>query len=211
MLCSPIREERARIARELHNVVAHGMSVITVQSGVGAHLIDAQPRRAAEALGIIERTGREVMEELRRMLLVLRPDTHHTPVPQPGLADLPALLDTTRAAGLPVTCTTQGTIPPLSVGLDLAVHRLVQECLTNTRKHAPGAYAQVRLSGRPDKITVVVSDTGPGPPDGVIRPGQGLTGMRERVRIYDGTISIAGDGNGFRVAATFPVGDRELV
>lgn len=203
-----IRDERSRIARELHDVVAHGMSVITVQAGVGAHLIDARPHQAAEALGVIERTGRDVMDELRRMLLVLRPEGQRPCAPQPGLADLPVLLDTTRAAGLPVTCTTHGTLPSLPAGLDLAVYRLVQECLTNTRKHAPGAHASVRLSADTDRFEVTVSDTGPGAP-GPVRPGQGLTGMRERVRIYDGTMSISRDSNGFEVVASFPVDRRE--
>lgn len=199
-----IRDERSRIARELHDVVAHGMSVITVQAGVGAHLIETRPQRAGDALGIIERTGREVMEELRRMLLVLRPDAAPTCAPQPGLADLPALLETTRAAGLPVTYTAHGTVTSLPAGLDLAVYRVVQECLTNVRKHAPRARAQLCLRGDPDTIEVTVSDTGPGTPGGVVHPGHGLTGMRERVRVYDGKLSISSTPNGFHVTATFP-------
>lgn len=203
-----VARERARMARELHDVVAHAMSVITVQAGVGGHLIGARPDRAAEALGVIERTGREALAELRRMLVVLRPqDRPAAAPPQPGVADLPQLLDNARATGLRVTVRQHGELSALSPGLDLAVYRVVQESLTNAAKHAPGSRVDVRLRWEADEVTVDVTDHGPGAPDGV-RRGQGLSGMAERVALYDGALEVAGagaPGGGFRVRATFPL------
>jgi signal transduction histidine kinase len=138
-----VAQERSRIARELHDVVAHAMSVITVQAGVGGHLMATHPNRAAEALWIIERTGRDALEELRRMLVVLRPDepAESRGAPQPGLADLPALIQTARAAGVEVQIQRNGAVRALAPGLDLAVYRVIQESLTNIARHAPGATA----------------------------------------------------------------------
>ena len=203
-----VARERARMARELHDVVAHAMSVITVQAGVGGHLIRSRPDRAAEALGVIESTGREALAELRRMLVVLRPpDQAVPPAPQPGVADLPQLLDNARAAGLRVTVGEHGSPSTLSPGLDLAVYRVVQESLTNAAKHASGSRVDVRLRWDADTLVVEVADHGRGAPDGV-RRGQGLTGMAERVALYDGVLEVAGadaPGSGFRVRAIFPL------
>ena len=203
-----VAEERGRMARELHDVVAHAMSVITVQASVGGHLVGSRSDQAAEALGVIERTGREALEEMRRMLVVLRPQYEPmTTSPQPGVADLPMLLDNARATGLRVTMTQQGAPSPLPPGLDLTVYRVVQESLTNAAKHAPGSRVDVRLRWAADTVEVHVTDRGPGAPPAGVRRGQGLTGMAERVALYDGVLE-AGDrspGTGFRVRATLPL------
>jgi signal transduction histidine kinase len=203
-----VADERSRIARELHDVVAHAMSVITVQAGVGAHLVAARPAQAAEALSVIERTGREALSELRRMLTVLRDPVRGdvagpAPAPQPGLADLPSLVTAAGDAGVTVTAEISGVPVPLSPGLDLAAYRVVQESLTNVIKHAPGVRAHLSVSYQPDRLTVEVCDRGVADPAFI--PGQGLRGMAERVALYDGELSTAGRPDGFRVTATFPL------
>jgi signal transduction histidine kinase len=196
-------EERARVARELHDVVAHAMSVITVQAGVGGHLLAERPQRAAEALGIIERTGREALAELRRMLVVLRPDAATGTHPQPGVADLPGLVDNARAAGLQVAFSRPHAWPTLAPGLDLAVYRVVQEALTNAAKHAPGSCVEVSLARDRGRVSVTVGDDGPGATE--VPRGHGLTGMAERITLYDGRLQIDGSSGGFRLRATFPI------
>jgi signal transduction histidine kinase len=200
-----VADERSRIARELHDVIAHAMSVITIRAGVGAHLIAARPAEAAEALGVIERTGREALSEMRRMLAVLRdPDSRGPrPEPQPGLADVPRLIAQVGEAGVPVSLTTEGPVRQLPAGLDLAAYRVVQEALTNVVKHAPGARASVVIRYRPEWMEIEVRNAGRRPA-GAVTPGQGLRGMAERVALYDGRLEIAGDEDGFRVAARFP-------
>lgn len=205
-----VARERSRIARELHDVVAHAMSVITVQAGVGGHLLATRPHRAAEALGIIERTGRDALEELRRMLVVLRPDEQpdSNSAPQPGLADLPTLLEAASSAGVRVRLQRSGAERALAPGLDLAVYRVIQEALTNVAKHAPGAAAAVRLDFQPARLGVDVTDDG-GPLSGEVLTGQGLRGMAERVALYDGRLETAATTNGFRVTAWFPLAADE--
>ncbi|MPY93448.1 MAG: sensor histidine kinase [Acidimicrobiia bacterium] len=213
-----VADERARIARELHDVVAHAMSVITVQAGVGAHLMESQPPRAGEALAVIERTGREALYEMRRMLTVLRApggdgaeDDEARPGqgrdPQPGLTDLPALVATAADAGVAVSLQTQGPVRPLPAGLDLTAFRIVQEALTNVTKHAPGAAAAVTVRYRPGEVALEVSDRG-GPSAKPVVAGQGLRGMAERVALYDGELEVAPGREGFRVSARFPVEER---
>jgi signal transduction histidine kinase len=203
-----VAEERGRIARELHDVIAHAMSVITVRAGVGAHLASTRPEEAAQALAVIERTGREVLVEMRRMLAVLRdPDPRGPqPEPQPGLSDVPRLIEQVGAAGVPVTLTIEGAARRPSVGLDLAAYRVIQEALTNVVKHAPGARAAVTIGYRPGDIDVEVRSTGRRPVDaGEPTPGQGLRGMAERVALYDGRFEAGWVDDGFRVGARFPV------
>jgi signal transduction histidine kinase len=203
-----VAEERRRIARELHDVIAHAMSVITVRAGVGAHLATTNPAQAGEALSVIERTGREALVEMRRMLAVLHdPDPRGPrPEPQPGLADVPRLIEQVGAAGVPVTLTTEGPVRPPLPGLDLAAYRVIQEALTNVVKHAPGARAAVTVRYRPDGLDVTVSNAGGPAPDGAEPPpGQGLRGMAERVALYDGRLETGRVADGFRVAASFPV------
>jgi signal transduction histidine kinase len=206
-----VAEERRRIARELHDVIAHAMSVITVRAGVGAHLASTRPDEAAQALGVIERTGREVLVEMRRMLAVLRdPDPRGPqPEPQPGLADVPRLIDQVGAAGVPVTLTTEGAAQRPPAGLDLAAYRVIQEALTNVVKHAPGALATVTIRYRPSGIDVEVFCAAQRPAAGEPASGQGLRGMAERVALYDGRFEAGWVDDGFRVNARFPVDEPE--
>lgn len=204
-----VAEERARIARELHDVVAHSMSVITVQAGVGSHLIEASPGQAAEALSVIERTGREALEEMRRLLAVLQGSTSNgqSPDPQPGLADVSRLVEQVRSAGVVVTFREEGESAVASPGLHLAAYRVIQEALTNVVKHAGGSPAEVTVRHRPGTLAVEVRNRGPVAAG--FDPGQGLRGMAERVALYDGRFEGGPDEEGFRVLAVFPTGDRE--
>jgi signal transduction histidine kinase len=213
-----VADERARIARELHDVIAHAMSVITVQAGVGGHLLEQRPAQAAEALGVIERTGREALAEMRRMLTVLRdPATGldgdsdprgPLPEPQPGLADLPQLVQQARDAGVRLSYTTRGTSRGLPAGLELAAYRVAQEALTNAVKHAPGSRGSVTVSYLPDALEVEVSNGAPNVlPPRSSTSGQGLRGMAERVALYGGQLETTADEPGFRVRARFPLAE----
>jgi signal transduction histidine kinase len=197
--------ERARIARELHDVVAHGMSVITVQAAYGRLVVHADAAGAGEALAAIETTGRQSLVELRRLLGVLRAG-EPGPVggePTPGLADLPRLAQRTAHAGVRVDVSVDGEARPLDPGLELSAYRIVQEALTNVVKHAGTRSAQVTVEHRPDAIVLDIVDRGRG---GDVRAeGHGLTGMRERAALYGGTLSAGpGPDGGFRVSATLP-------
>lgn len=200
-----VADERARMARELHDVIAHAMSVITIRAGVGAHLLDSRPREAAAALEVIEETGREALEEMRRMLAVLRDPDPRAPLPepQPLLRDIDRLIARTREHGVAVTFTVEGEPRRVSDGLELAGYRVVQEGLTNVVKHAPGARASVMIRHLPDWLEIEVHDIG-GPSDPTIVPGQGLTGMAERVALYDGVMETVSIGDEFRIIARFP-------
>jgi signal transduction histidine kinase len=207
-----VTEERLRLARELHDVVAHAISVIAVQSGVGAHVADTQPAEAAKALVAIEATSRAALEELRRLLGVLRqgsePQGELTPVP--GLADLDSLLAEVAKAGLAVRLRVDGTPAQLPAGLDLSAYRIVQEALTNVVKHAGPARAQVKICFRDQDVTVEVTDDGRGVTaptgDGPVGVGHGLIGMRERVAAFGGDLEVGPyPGGGFRVAARLPL------
>jgi signal transduction histidine kinase len=202
-----VAEERGRIARELHDVVAHAMSLITVRAGVGAHLAESRPDEAAQALAIIERTGREGLAEMRRMLAVLRdPDPRGPrPQPQPGLADVARLGAEVTEAGVPVEVTTRGQARAVPAGLGLAAYRVVQEALTNVVKHAPGARTRVAIRYRTDRVEVEVSSAGRPPTGEPAPPGQGLRGMAERVALYDGRFEAGWAADGFRVSAHFPL------
>jgi signal transduction histidine kinase len=205
-------EERLRLARELHDVVAHAMSVIAVQSGVGAHVAGTQPQEAAKALGAIEATSRAALTELRRLLGVLRQDSEPQGdlAPVPGLADLDGLLAEVAKAGLAVRLRVEGTPSPLPPGVDLSAYRIVQEALTNVVKHAGLARAQVVVGYRDHEVTVEVTDDGRGVTaptgDGPARVGHGLIGMRERVAAFGGDLEAGPrPGGGFRVAARLPL------
>jgi signal transduction histidine kinase len=204
-----VADERARIARELHDVVAHAMSLITVRAGVGAHLLDSRPAEAASALRVIEETGREALSEMRRMLAVLRdPDPRAPwPEPQPGLGDVARLVEQVRSSGLPVTLTVEGMARALPAGLELAAYRLVQEALTNVVKHAPGAATSVTIRYGPAELAAEVRNAG-GPFDRTTAAGQGLRGMAERVALYDGRLETGAQGEEFRIAAHFPLAER---
>jgi signal transduction histidine kinase len=207
-----VAEERLRLARELHDVVAHAMSVIAVQSGVGAHVADSRPEEVGEALAAIEATSRAALTELRRLLGVLRQDSEvqASLTPVPGLANLDSLLAEVGKVGLAVRVRVEGTPLQLPAGVDLSAYRIVQEALTNVVKHAGPAHAQVTIGYRDQEVTVEVTDDGRGavPPasDGRVETGHGLIGMRERVAAFNGDLEAGPrPGGGFRVAARLPL------
>ena len=211
-----VAAERLRIARELHDVVAHAMSVIAVQAGMGAHVIDSQPEEAKRALAAIEVASRGGLAELRRLLGVLRDGAGEGGVaggagaaslaPAPGLADLDRLVEDTGRAGVTVDVTVEGHRRDLPAGLDLAVYRIVQEALTNVVKHAGTGRASVTLRYGDRDVAVEVTDEGRGAPaNGHGAPGHGIPGMKERAALYGGTVDAgARPGGGFRVAARLP-------
>jgi signal transduction histidine kinase len=202
--------ERARIARELHDVVAHNVSVMVVQADGAAYALGTDPGRAREALTAISATGRQALTEMRVLLGVLRRNDESaetTLAPLPGLGQLDELLEQTRAAGVPVSCAIEGMPQPLPGGAALAVYRIVQESLTNTRKHAgPGASARVLLHYAGDVLELAVTDDGIGAAAACDGAGHGLTGMIERAQMYGGSV-LAGPqpGGGFQVTARLPV------
>jgi signal transduction histidine kinase len=207
-----VAEERLRLARELHDVVAHAMSVIAVQSGVGAHVAATQPKEAVKALAAIEATSRAALTELRQLLGVLRQDSEPQGdlTPMPGLGDLDSLLTEVGKAGLAVRLQVRGTRPPLPAGVDLSAYRIVQEALTNVVKHAGPARAQVVVGYRHQDVTVEVTDDGRGTvtsgSDGRAGTGHGLIGMRERVAAFGGDLETGPrPGGGFRVVARLPL------
>lgn len=204
-------EERSRIAREMHDVVAHNLSVIVVQADGGRYAGDHDPQAALDALKTIGDTGRGALTEMRRLLGVLRAaDADGGSVrPQPGLGALPELVTSVRQAGLPVDLDVTGAPQPLPPGPSLAVYRVIQEALTNALKHAgPAARATVALAFGADRVTARVSDDGRGaaaPSDGL---GQGLAGMRERMTMYGGTVTAGpATGGGWRVDVDLPYGE----
>lgn len=201
-----VAEERMRIARELHDVVAHSMSAVTVQAGMARLVIDEDPGLAKRSLESIERAGQEAMDEMRRLLHVLRSDNGSgaSRAPTPRLSDLASLIDQAREAGTSVDLAVSGIERALPPGIELAAYRVVQEALTNIRKHAPGSDAKVRIDYTPEAITVQVDSTLP-PNAGAGPPGHGLAGMRERIALYEGELEAAPQSNGtFRVKARFP-------
>ncbi len=197
-------EEQARIARELHDVLAHNVSVMVVQAAAANDVFDARPEEARAALENIEATGRAALAELRRLLGVVR-DGGAGYAPQPSLERLDELVDQVRAAGLRLSVTIEGEPRPLPAGLDLAAYRVVQEALTNTLKHARARSAEIRLRFGPDCLDVDVRDDGAGAANGD-GGGSGLIGMRERVAVYGGKLTAApSPGGGFAVSASFPL------
>jgi signal transduction histidine kinase len=205
-------EERLRLARELHDVVAHAMSVIAVQSGVGAHVAASQPEEVGKALAAIEATSRTALDELRRLLGVLRQDSEPQAslTPVPGLADLDRLLAEVGKAGLAVRLRVEGSPLQLPAGVELSAYRIVQEALTNVVKHAGSAHAQVTIGYRDQEVTVEILDGGRGAAtpatDGRVGTGHGLIGMRERVAAFGGDLQVGPrPGGGFRVAARLPL------
>jgi signal transduction histidine kinase len=198
--------ERRRIARDLHDVVAHTVSVMVVQAGAARRTLERDPDLALDALAAVEATGRGALVEWRRLLGLLRPDAEAARAPQPGMAGLPDLIRRARAAGLPVEFAVEGEPATLPAGIDLAAYRVVQEALTNTLKHAGPARAKVQVHWSEGRLELVVTDTGRGPTDNDDEDtGHGLVGMRERVTMYGGELRYGprGDG-GFEVSAAFP-------
>jgi signal transduction histidine kinase len=208
-----VSDERARIARELHDVVAHSVSIIAVQAGAAEELIERDPDKARQHMASVRRTAREAMTEMRRLLDVMRTDEAGY-APQAGLARLPDLLDETRGAGVPVELVEQGERPRLAPGVDLVAFRVVQESLTNVRKHAPGAPTRVQLRYGPKTLELEVVNEAAvtlGNANGSRRGGHGLVGMRERVRLFEGSFDARPMANGgFRVRATLPLTEEPV-
>ncbi|WP_248960124.1 sensor histidine kinase [Sphaerisporangium perillae] len=207
-----VAQERARIALELHDIIAHSVSVMVMQAGgVRLTLQGAHPK-ACETLAVIEETGRGAVEELHRMLGLLRARDTDGLTPQPSLARLADLVEQMRASGLTVTVATEGDPVPLPAGLDLSAYRIVQESLTNTLKHAGPTRATVAIAYRPHELALEILDEGP--PEDRARPaampgGHGLIGMRERVALFRGTFTAGPvPGEGFRVRAVLPLRAR---
>ncbi|MGH2946395.1 MAG: sensor histidine kinase [Solirubrobacteraceae bacterium] len=184
-----VAEERARIARELHDVVAHSISLMTVQAGAERLALGRERPVTAEALTQIEVTGRQALAEMRRLLGMLRgPGEEVDLAPQPGLGQLSALAERVTRAGLPVELTVEGEPAPVSPGVDISAYRIAQEGLTNALKHAHARRAEVRIAHRDDQIEIEVTDDGQGGAPAVNGAGHGLSGMRERVALYGGTL-----------------------
>ncbi|MEU3337443.1 sensor histidine kinase [Streptomyces sp. NPDC002144] len=204
-----VAEERVRIARELHDVVAHHMAVINVQAGLARFVFTSDTRTAREALDTIAGTSGEALAELRRMLGLLRADgvSGADSGPAPGLAQLAEMVERVRAGGVPVDLRVTGEPRPLPPGVQLCLYRVVQEALTNVVKHAPGAHATVELAYRAGEMAVSVVNEGEGviPDRKQERGGHGLIGMRERAKLYGGTIVVGPRSEGgFGVHLTLP-------
>jgi signal transduction histidine kinase len=195
-------DERARIAREMHDIVAHNLSVMIALADGAGFMAQRDPARSEAAMEKVSATGRHALADMRRLLGVLRDDDAVALTPQPGLSDLDALLEQVRGAGLRATLETSGAPIALGAGAELAVYRLVQEALTNTLKHAgSGAHAVVRLHYEADGVEVEVSDDGDRRPR-VSPAGQGLAGMRERAAVHGGELEAGpGPEGGWRVRA----------
>ncbi|MBJ7609647.1 MAG: sensor histidine kinase [Candidatus Dormibacteraeota bacterium] len=207
-----VTEERLRIARELHDVLSHTISVINVQAGMAAHVMDAKPEEARQAMLTVRRTSRDAMQELRSLLTVLRDEAagQGPAAPAPRLDQLPALVATMDQAGLPTHLTTHGERASLPSVVDLAAYRIVQESLTNVLRHAHASSADVVITRTPTDIRVEVTDDGRATAAGNgasgARPGHGITGMRERATSLGGSLDAAPrPGGGFRVVAVLPL------
>ncbi len=202
-----VAEERRRIARELHDVVAHHVSVIGVMATGARRVLKHDYDAAEQALSTIEQTSRTTLRELRRLLFLLRVESEAETqlTPQPGLGGVRALVEQVHETGLPTALRVDGEVGELDPGVALTAYRIVQEALTNALKHAGQATAEVRMSVQPELLTIEVFDTGHGPREGMI-PGHGLLGMRERVAVYGGTLRTGPrPGGGFRVYARIPL------
>jgi signal transduction histidine kinase len=218
-----VRGERARIARELHDLIAHSVSTMIVQAGGARRILDADPARAVEAAERIERTGREALAEMRRLLGVMRPgegDSEPARAPQPSLAGLAALVESVRASGQPVTLQVMGHPRPLPAGVELAAYRLVEDGLRLAVRHARGIRTEVRVTYEDAALEVAIADDGWATAarrngqgrDGVngVDDGHGLVGMRERTRLFGGELRAGRrPGGGFEIAARLPLGVRE--
>ena len=202
--------ERERLARELHDVVAHSVSVMTVQSTAARRVIENDPSRAAKALEAIERTGRDAMAEMRRVVSVLRPRRGGELSPQPCIDDIPALVEQMESAGLKIDLRIEGEPRGVPATLELSAYRIVQEALTNTLKHAGAVGTEVVVRFEPRAIELECRDEGsnssPGPPGTAATNGHGLIGMRERATLLGGEVTAGPqDGGGYRVHVRLPL------
>jgi signal transduction histidine kinase len=198
-------EERARIARELHDAIAHNVSMMVVQAGAERRtLAEASPTR--EVLETVEHIGRAALTEMRRLVGMLRSEGDDPLMPQPGLRDLPTLVTQVREAGLPVDLEINGDPRELPVGLELSAYRIVQEALTNALKHAGDAHATVRVAYGADSLELEIVDDGPGDAAALASGGHGLVGMRERVALYGGRFEATRRATGgFAVRVLLPI------
>lgn len=198
-----VAQERGRIARELHDVVSHHVSVMTIQAGAAGTVLDTDPEAARGALSAIEASGRETMAELRHLLGALAPSDEGLLEPQPGLDQLDTLVENVRRTGVPVTVRVEPVDLPR--GVDLAAYRVVQEAMTNALRHAPGAAIEVTIAGG-DSLDIEVRNAAPAAAPAAAGSGTGLLGLAERLRLYGGTLE-AGQraGGGFRVSARIPL------
>jgi signal transduction histidine kinase len=204
-----LAEERARIARELHDVVAHGVSLMTVQAGAAKTVAAVDPESAIQAMAAVEQAGREALSELRHMLAVLRPDSSSGELgPQPGLADVERLINQFREAGLQVSLDMDPAPDSLPARVDLFAYRILQEAMTNTLKHGgPGTSTVVSIRIGESAVTLIVADDGHGT-QRLPGSGHGLVGMRERVQLLHGSLAAGPrSGGGFEVAAVLPIGE----
>jgi signal transduction histidine kinase len=203
-----VAEERARIARELHDLVAHNVSVMVIQAGAERHALSDDQKATRDTLESIEQSGRQALTEARRLLGMLRRDGEREELePQPGVEQIDGLVEQVRKAGLKVALHVEGEPVALPAGLDLCVYRVVQEGLTNALKHAGRAHADVRLRYAPRALDVEISDDGRGESTNGDGAGHGLIGMRERVALYGGTFEAGRrDGGGFEIRAHLPLG-----
>jgi signal transduction histidine kinase len=200
-------DERRRIAREMHDVVAHSVSVMVVQAGGARRILDRDPRRAVEAAAHIEDVGRAALTEMRRLLGVMhQADDDAGRMPQPTLRELTGLIERSRAAGLEVTLAVEGEPQELPPGKDLAAYRVVQEALTNAIKHAGAAPTSVTVRWQPSALELEIVDLGGTAMNGTNGSGHGLVGMEERMRLYDGSLRAGPTaGGGFEVVARMPL------
>ncbi|MGW7518239.1 sensor histidine kinase [Streptomyces sp. NPDC054796] len=214
-------DERLVIARELHDIVAHSMSLIAVRAGVARVVMESDPAQVAETLGIVETTTRQALHEMRLLVEVLRHEHAVDPAltPTPGLADTAALAHQIRSAGVDVRLAVRGTARPLPAAVDLSAYRIAQEALTNVVRHAGPTQATLRIEYRTEDVVIEVTDSGPSAPhrrkDPVPRSaaepatsaGHGLIGMRERAALFDGYLRAGPHGSGFRVQALLRTGE----
>jgi len=199
-------EERARIARELHDVIAHHVSMIVLQAGAERRVLDGADSSTREVLETVERTGRSALTEMRRLLGMLRGDEYRPLTPQPSLADVPTLIGQLSDAGLPVELHVEGEPTELPVGIDLSAYRIVQEALTNALKHAGDARASVDIRYGADSLELEIADDGAGVATPTESGGHGLVGMRERVALYGGRLDAGlRPGGGFAVRVLLPI------
>jgi signal transduction histidine kinase len=200
-------EERARIARELHDAIAHNVSMMVVQAGAERRVLDDDDDRSTrDVLATIEQIGRGALTEMRRLVGMLRSDADDPLAPQPGLDDLPTLVTQVREAGLPVDLHVEGERRELPVGIELSAYRIVQEALTNALKHAGNARASVHVRYGPDSLELEIVDDGAGGPSRAASGGHGLVGMRERVALYGGRLDAGRRASGgFTVRALLPI------
>jgi signal transduction histidine kinase len=200
-----VLEERARIARELHDAIAHNVSMMVVQAGAERRTIPSQEGSTLDVLATIEQIGRGALTEMRRLVGMLRNGDAEPLAPQPGLADLPTLVTQVREAGLPVELHVEGDPRALPVGIELSAYRIVQEALTNALKHAGEARACVRVTYGPDSLALDIVDDGAGGPARAGGGGHGLIGMRERAALYGGRFDAGrAPSGGFAIHVLLP-------